>query len=243
MNTFLLATLLGLWSGAAMVFNLMGLGLRTALINGIIAGLLVGNVSLGFEIGATCTLMGIGFYTYGGATIPDYVTGAIFGVVAAAKTGDSAIGLTVAITLSLLMTQMDILGRATTTIFQHAADKALASNSIGAFEGWTLAGMIPWILSRAVPVFVGVLLSDNLSALADFSNNIKWFTTGLQVVGKALPAVGFALLLSYMDINKFWPFMVIGYVLYAYMAVPTIGLALVGVVAGYLYTMKKGGAQ
>ncbi|MPN04670.1 hypothetical protein SDC9_151915 [bioreactor metagenome] len=37
--------------------------------------------------------------------------------------------------------------------------------------------------------------------------------------------------------------MVIGYVLYAYMAVPTIGLALVGVVAGYLYTMKKGGAQ
>ena len=64
MNTFLLALILGLWSGAAMVFNLMGLGLRTALINGIIAGLLVGNVSLGFEIGATTTLMGIGFYTY-----------------------------------------------------------------------------------------------------------------------------------------------------------------------------------
>ncbi|MEA5018689.1 MAG: PTS sugar transporter subunit IIC [Erysipelotrichaceae bacterium] len=242
MNTFLLATLLGLWSGIAMVFNLMGLGLRTALINGIIAGLLVGNVGLGFEIGATTTLMGIGFYTYGGATIPDYVTGAIFGVVAAAETGDSAIGLTIAITLSLLMTQMDILGRATTTVFQHAADKALASNSLGAFEGWTLAGSIPWMLSRAVPVFVGVLLKDNLGALAELSEKIKWFTTGLQVVGRALPAVGFALLLSYMDIKKFWPFMILGYVLFAYMNVPTIGLALVGVVSGFLYTNKKGGA-
>ena len=138
---------------------------------------------------------------------------------------------------------MDILGRATTTIFQHAADKALASNSIGSFEGWTLAGMIPWLLSRAIPVFVGVLLSDNLTALADFSANFAWFSNGLSVVGKALPAVGFALLLSYMDVSKYWPFMVIGYVLFAYMAVPTIGLALVGVTAGYLYTMKKGAAK
>ncbi|MDD2592479.1 MAG: PTS sugar transporter subunit IIC [Erysipelotrichaceae bacterium] len=243
MNTFLLATLLGLWSGIAMVFNLMGLGLRTALINGIMAGVLVGDVALGFEIGATTTLMGIGFYTYGGATIPDYVTGAIFGVVAGQRTGDSAIGLTVAITLSLLMTQMDILGRATTTIFQHAADKALEKNSIGSFEAWTLAGSIPWILSRAVPVFIGILLADNLTVLADFSANFKWFTDGLAVVGRSLPAVGFALLLSYMDIKKYWPFMIIGYVLFAYMNVPTIGLALVGAAAGFLYTTKKGGAQ
>jgi len=242
MNTFLLALILGLWSGVAMVLDLVGLGVRTALINGIMAGLLVGNVALGFEIGATTTLLGIGFYTYGGATIPDYVTGAIFGVVAAAKTGDSAIGLTVAITLSLLMTQMDILGRATTTIFQHAADGALAKNNIGSFEGWTLAGMIPWLLSRAIPVFVGVLLSDNLTVLADFSANFVWFTNGLSVVGKSLPAVGFALLLSYMDVSKYWPFMVIGYVLFAYMGVPTIGLALVGVTAGYLFTLKKKGA-
>lgn len=243
MNTFLLATLLGLWSGIAMVFNLMGLGLRTSLINGIMAGVLVGDVALGFEIGATTTLMGIGFYTYGGATIPDYVTGAIFGVVAGQRTGDSAIGLTVAITLSLLMTQMDILGRATTTVFQHAGDKALAENKLGAFEAWTLAGSIPWILSRAVPVFIGIMLADNLSVLADFSTNFKWFTDGLAVVGRALPAVGFALLLSYMDIKKYWPFMIVGYVLFAYMSVPTIGLALVGAAAGFLYTTKKGGAQ
>ena len=81
------------------------------------------------------------------------------------------------------------------------------------------------------------------AVLADFSTNFKWFTDGLAVVGRALPAVGFALLLSYMDIKKYWPFMIVGYVLFAYMSVPTIGLALVGAAAGFLYTTKKGGAQ
>ena len=61
------------------------------------------------------------------------------------------------------------------------------------------------------------------------------------VIGKALPAVGFALLLSYMDIKNFWPFMLIGYALYAFMGVPTLGLAIIGIALGYLFTnfMKK----
>ena len=244
MNTFLVALLLGLWSGVAMVLNLTGLGVRTALLSGVIAGLLVGDVGLGFEIGATCLLMSVGFYTYGGATIPDYVTGAMFGTVIAAESGSLDAGLVTAASLSLLMTQMDILGRASTTVFQHLADKALADNSIAKFEMWTLAGTLPWILSRAVPVFVGVLAVDALAGIAAAADSIVWVSNGLAVVGKALPAVGFALLLSYMDIKKYWPFMIVGYVMFAYMGVGTLGLALVGAAAGALYIgTAKGGAQ
>ena len=244
MNTFLVALLLGLWSGVAMVLNLTGLGVRTALLSGVIAGLLVGDVGLGFEIGATCLLMSVGFYTYGGATIPDYVTGAMFGTVIAAESGSLDAGLVTAASLSLLMTQMDILGRASTTVFQHLADKALADNSIAKFEMWTLAGTLPWILSRAVPVFVGVLAVDALAGIAAAADSIVWVSNGLAVVGKALPAVGFALLLSYMDIKKYWPFMIVGSVMFAYMGVGTLGLALVGAAAGALYIgTAKGGAQ
>lgn len=244
MSTFIVALLLGLWAGISMVFNLSGLGVRTALISGVIAGALVGDVNLGFQIGATCTLMSIGFYTYGGATIPDYITGAMFGTVAAASAGSYDIGLTIAVTLSLLMTQMDILGRASTTVFQHLADKALANNNIASFERWTLAGTIPWILSRFIPVFLGVLLIDKIQVFADFANSIVWFSNGLSVAGKALPAVGFALLLSYMDLKKYWPFMLIGYVMFAYMGVGTVGLAIVGLAAGALYTtVQTGGAE
>ena len=101
---------------------------------------------------------------------------------------------------------------------------------------WTLAGTLPWMLSRFIPVFVGVLLKDNLGGLTQLSENLVWFSDGLRTVGSALPAVGFALLLSYMDIKKFWPFMVLGYVLFAYLGLGTIGLALIGAAAGALYT-------
>lgn len=243
MNTFLVALLLGLWSGVSMVLNLTGLGVRTALLSGVISGLVVGDVALGFEIGATCLLMSVGYYTYGGATTPDYVTGAIFGVVVAKNTGSYDVGLAISITLSLLMTQMDILGRASTTVFQHLADAALAQNNIKKFEIWTVLGTLPWILSRFVPVFVGILLVDQLEGFANFATSVAWVSNGLAVVGKALPAVGFALLLSYMDIKKYWPFMIVGYVLFAYMGVGTIGLALIGAAAGALYISNQGGAQ
>ncbi|MBE6114796.1 MAG: PTS sugar transporter subunit IIC [Erysipelotrichaceae bacterium] len=239
MNTYLVALLLAIWSGTAMVLDLSGLGVRTALISGTIAGILVGDVALGFTIGATCLLMSVGFYTYGGATIPDYVTGAMFGTVVAKATGSYDVGLATAATLSLLMTQFDILGRASTTVFQHLADKALAKNSIRKFEMWTLAGTLPWFFSRFIPTFIGVILMDSLADIAAVATSIEGISNGLSVVGRALPAVGFALLLSYMDIKKYWPFLVAGYVMYAFMDVGTIGLALVGAAAGALYISNK----
>ena len=244
MSNLLTAIILGLWSGVSMMLALSGIGIRTALVSGLIAGLCVGDPLLGINVGGTCLLMSIGYYTYGGATTPDYITGSMFGTVVAKSAGLDA-GLAVATTLALLMSQMDILGRSTTTVFQHLADKALAQNNIKKFEMWTIMGCIPWILARFIPVFLGMLMIDHVVDLANFANSVDWIARGLKVVGKALPAVGFALLLSYMDIKKYWPFLVLGFVLYAYMGVGTIGLALVGLAAGALFTGtgRVGGAE
>jgi PTS system mannose-specific IIC component len=225
-----------------MVGALSGIGVRTELICGVVAGIVVGNPGLGFQVGATCTLMSIGFYTYGGATIPDFVTGAMLGTVMAKETTLEA-GLTIAVTMSLIMTQLDILGRASTTVFQHLADGALAKNSIKKFEMWTLAGTLPWFFSRAIPVFVAILLKDQVADLVAQAEKLTWFSNGLRIVGRALPAVGFALLLSYMDLKKYWPFLVVGYVLFAFVGIGTIGLALLGAAAGFLFTNAKGGAN
>ncbi|MBR0137507.1 MAG: PTS sugar transporter subunit IIC [Erysipelotrichaceae bacterium] len=225
-----------------MVLNLSGLGVRTTLITGVLAGLCVGNVGMGFQIGATCLLMSIGFYTYGGATIPDWITGSLFGTVIASKTGSYDTGLTTAVALAALMSQMDILGRATTTVFQHLGEKALAENNIKKFEIATLAGTLPWILSRAIPVFLGMILLDNVLVLVEFANSVQWVANGLSVVGKVLPAVGFALLLSYMDLTRYWPFLILGFVLFAYAGMGTIALALVGLAAAGLF-LGVGGAK
>ncbi len=249
MNIFLLALILGLFNGLSIVFTLSGIGLRNALIFGVVTGALVGDVALGFQVGATTLLMSIGFYTYGGATIPDYITGTIFGVLVAHSGGNLDAGLVTATALGLLMSQMDILGRATTTFFQHGGDRALARRDLKAFERWHLAGTIPWFLARFLPVFIGVLLTDQIGGIVRFSEQFAWFTNGIKVVGSSLPAVGFALLLSYMDLKKYWPFMLVGYVLFAYMKVNTIGLAIFGAALaglhlwytkGEVFTMKGG---
>ena len=243
MSNVLLGVILGLWSGVSMVLDLSGIGIRTTLITGVLAGLCVGDVNMGFKIGSTCLLMSIGFYTYGGATIPDWITGSLFGTVVAAqmtKGGtdfDTAYnsGIAVATSLSLLMSQMDILGRATTTVFQHLGENALAKNDLKKFEAVTLCGVLPWALSRMIPVFLGMILSSEVTKLAEFATSIAWFSNGLKVVGGVLPAVGFALLLSYMDLTKYWPFLILGFVLFAYAGMGTIALALVGLAAAGLF--------
>jgi len=216
-------------------------GIYNPLIFGVVTGLVVGDVKLGLEVGATAALLDIGCYTYGGATTPDYNIGAMFGTVVYKQSGSLEQGLLVATVVGLLISWFDIFGRGVTTVFQHGGDRALANKDIKAFERWHLLGTMGWFWSRFIPVFIGMLFIDKYQVIADFIANYAWIKNGLVVIGKALPAVGFALLLSYMDIKHFWPFMLVGYALFAYMNVPTIGLAIIGIALGYLFTlfMKK----
>jgi PTS system mannose-specific IIC component len=249
MSTVLLALLLALFTGALFVVFGLGVNMWAPLLLGLVAGVIVGDVNLGLRVGATCALLGLGFYTYGGATMPDYNIGAIFGVFVArqvmianpAASLDDAISqaLIVATAIALLMSLFDILGRASTTVFQHGGDNALAKRKLASFQRWHLAGIIPWFLGRAIPVFVGMMFIERYQVIADNINKLDWLQRGLGVVGSSLPAVGFALLLSFMDITTYWPYMLVGYVLFAYMGVPTVGLAIIGFAAAGLYMKSK----
>ena len=245
-STLLLAFFLALFTGASIVVIGLGFNMWAPLFYGLIAGILVGDISLGLQIGAICALLGIGFYMYGGATVPDFSIGAIFGVFMAIQVGSSASleavtnqVIPIITAIALLMSLFDILGRALTTIFQHGGDNALAKRNLASFQRWHLAGTIPWGLSRAIPVFIGMLFIDRYQVLATAIDNIAWLQRGLGVVGKSLPAVGFALLISYMDIKTYWPYMLAGYVLFAFLGLPTVGLALIGVAAAGLYMKGK----
>lgn len=238
MNTFLLALFLAIFTGLMIIFTALSMGgIYNPLLFGVFTGLLVGDVKLGLEVGATAALLDIGFYTYGGATTPDYNIGAMFGTVVAKQSGSLEQGLLVATVVGLLISWFDIFGRGVTTVFQHGGDRALANKDVKSFERWHLLGTMGWFWSRFIPVFIGMLFIDRYQVIADFIANYAWIKNGLVVIGKALPAVGFALLLSYMDIKNFWPFMLVGYALYAFMGVPTLGLAIIGIALGYLFTL------
>lgn len=219
-----------------------GLWWGEALVAGWVTGLIVGNPTLGLAVGATLTLTSLGMWTYGGSTIPDFMTGAILGTAFGALSGSVEAGLAVAVPASLLMTQLDVLGRAVTTVFIHGADKYVERGDVRGVTLMHLLGQLPWGLTRAIPVFLAVWLGSG--PVQSFIHWMpEWFSNGISVTGKILPALGFALLISQLPVRKYWPFLVLGYVLFAYLKVPTLGIALVGAALASLYLSLKGGEE
>jgi PTS system mannose-specific IIC component len=215
-----------------------GLWWQEALVAGFVTGVVVGDVPLGLSIGATLTLMSLGLWTYGGATIPDFTTGAIVGTAIGALGGGLPAGLAVAIPTALLMTQADIIGRTVTTVFIHGADKYAEDDNERGIGWMHILGQVPWGLSRAIPVFLAVWLGAGpIQALIGVLP--QWFSHGLQVTGMLLPSLGFALLLTMLPVNRFWPFLIIGYALFAYLKMPIVGIALLAVAIAFLYQMVQ----
>jgi PTS system mannose-specific IIC component len=62
-----------------------------------------------------------------------------------------------------------------------------------------------------------------------------WVTGGLSLAGKLLPGLGIAMLLHYMPAKKYFNYILIGFVLSAYMKVPILGTALLGLALAYKF--------
>lgn len=239
-----ISLILAIWSYVSMIAMLGPTWLlNDPIVSGLFVGAVVGNIPLGLAIGGTLELMSLGLWTYGGATTPDYTTGAIVGTAFAAlsklpATEAMAAGMLVAVPVSLFMTQLDILGRSLTTVFIHGADRAVEKQDDAAFSRWHLFGQLPWGLSRAIPVFFAVWLGSG--PIQVLINNIPaWLTRGLGTMGHILPALGFGILLTFLPIEKWWSFFVLGFVMFAYLNVPLLGIALAALAVVIIYFSLK----
>ena len=83
------------------------IGPYTPLFAATFTGLVLGDVQTGLMIGATLQLMTLGVATYGGATVPDFLSGAIMGTAYAIISGKGAeYGIGVAVPIGLLHNQI-----------------------------------------------------------------------------------------------------------------------------------------
>lgn len=238
-----IALLLALWAYIGIVTQLgPGLWWTEPLIAGFVTGVIVGNIPLGLSIGGSLTLLSLGLWTYGGATIPDFQTGSIVGTAIGALGGGLPAGLAVAVPTALLMTQMDVLGRAVTTVFIHGADHYAEEGNERGIVTMHLLGQLPWGLTRAIPVFLAIWLGAG-PINSVIKSSPQWFFNAMQVVGHVLPALGFALLLTMLPVRRYWPFLLLGFVLFAYLKMPIIGIALLAVVVGFLMNMLQPGRE
>ncbi|MEW6545868.1 MAG: PTS sugar transporter subunit IIC [Bacillota bacterium] len=232
---------LTIWTGLC-IFDILGptvfLGFRP-LIAGFGAGLIMGDVTLGMAIGATMELMALGVYTYGGATIPDYQTGAILGTAFAVVAGKGLeFGLTVGIPAALLMTQLDVVGRFLPTFWIHAADGYAEKADLRGISLMHWTAFTPWALSRMIPVFLACWLGSG--AVQSFAESIpQWFMNGMSAVGHILPALGFAMLLKIMPVERYWYFLLLGFVLYAYLHTALLGIAIFALAVSIMFIVLK----
>ena len=118
------------------------------------------------------------------------------------------------------------------SFFQHYGDRCAERGDWKGMERANLLGLIPWELSRLIPVALGLIFGEavvtSINALIP-----AWFMTGLRTAGAILPAMGMAILMRYLPLKKYYPYFIIGFVLLAYggsmftvMAAALLGLAL-----------------
>lgn len=219
---------------SALAFFAICEGLSTAILGnvpviiGTIAGIIMGNMPIGLAVGATLQLMVLGVGSYGGASMPDYTTGAIIGTAFTITSGQGMeFGIALAVPVGLLMVQLDVLGRFCNIFFAKRVEAAIERMDFKAIGKNTWLGVLPWGLSRALPIFLMLLFGQNLVNVI-VNHMPAWLTGGLSVAGGLLPAVGIAILLRYLPAKSYISYLLIGFFAAAYLSVPMVGVAILG---------------
>ena len=215
-------------------------GLNRPLLAGCFAGIVMGDLAFGLTVGATLQLMVLGVSNFGGSSIPDFMSAALIGTALGGISGQGEeFGIGLAVPAGMLLVQIDVLARFANTFFQHQADKYAEEVNLKKIEMMNILGVLMWGLSRAVPVFICLILGSKV--VTSFVSYFPvWLSSGLKVAGGLLPAVGIAILLRYLPTKKYIPYLLMGFVLAAYLGVPMLGVAICGLALALLFYRQGG---
>ena len=174
-----------------------------------------------------------------GLTMPDYPVAAIIATAIACSTGRGMeAGLAIGLPVAMLGVNFDVIYKIFNGFLEQKEVSLIEEGKFNSFLRLVKVSPIFYGLCSAVPVFLCVAIGPSIvNAILDFMPT--WFTTGLSIAGGLLPGVGMAMLLMYMPLNKYWSFLIVGFVLAAYLSVPTLGIGAVGLAAAY-EVYKKG---
>lgn len=237
------ALLVGIWAGLC-TLDQWGphLGFRKPLLAGFVTGIILGNPFYGLIIGGTLELLWLGVNNVGAYIPPDVITGSVVGVSIGILSGftdvkeATAAGIAVAIPISLIVQQVAMLVQTSNISLVHRADIVAEEGDWKKIDRLQYLGMFFQFISRFLVVFFVVYLGAQF--VESVMKNIpKIIFDGLGVSSKIIPAVGLAMLLTMMMRKHMWIFLILGFVMSAYLKLPLIGLALFGLVFAGIYDL------
>ena len=182
------------------------------IVLGPIVGAILGNPTLGLQIGASYELVMVGNMPVGGAQPPNAVIGGIMAVVFAISTNtpdfDSALGL--AVPFSLLGQQAVILMFTITSPLMAKADAMAAKADVKGIERLNVATMCGIGLLFAVLAMAGTAAGGALGEWMA-ANIPAWVWSGLGAAGGMMRFVGFAVLMKVMISSDTWTILFAGF--------------------------------
>ena len=204
-------------------------------IVGLATGLIMGDLHTAMVVAGTFQLMMLGVAALGGASVPNYGLATIVGAFVAIRTGTGLkTAIAVGIPVGLLAIQLEVLRRIIANFVAHKMQTLNEEKKWKQMLRWGYAGPVLCFVETALPTAIVVLVGPTaIKMILKFIPT--WITDGLTVAGGLLPLVGIAMLLHYMPVKKFLPFLVAGFVLAAFIKIPIIGIALLGLAAAYWY--------
>lgn len=237
MSQIVLITLLAAWK--AYDYHCSQVFIFNSVFWGALAGLIMGDVTTGLYIGGTLQLMSLGVVGIGGSSAPDYPLATIIATAIVVSTGQSVeIGLTAGIAVGMLFVQLDIIAKLINGAIGRKAQAYCNEGKFDKMNRTILLSVVLMMLTSAIPTLIAVTLGSAVVTLI-VETLPAWFTTGLSIAGGLLPAVGLSMLMTYMPTAKYVSYLIIGFVLNAYLQVPVLGVALIGIALAILFYQQR----
>lgn len=195
-----------------------------------LTGLVLGNPTEGLIIGSILELMFIGSFPIGAAVSPDYGSaGAICTAFAIITGGGSAVATVLAVPVALLGGFIFIGCKLMASFVSQLMVRQIEKDNIEAISriflfGAVFVSFVVYFLYGFITISAGSTVIQSVITLIP-----KWVINGLSTAANLLPAIGFALLLKMIISKKMAPFFFIGFILAAYLQLPTIAVTLLAV--------------
>lgn len=164
-----------------------------------------------------------------GVVMGDWQTGLVIGgTIQLMQLGVAGTGLAIGLPVGMLGIQLDVIVKILNGFVVEKSQKFCDEGKFKQMNAILWVCPVLFGLCAALPVFVSVTLGQPaVNWLLEVMP--QWFLSGLTLAGKMLPAVGIAMLLRYMPTGKYFQYLLAGFFLSAFLNVPIIGAAIVGV--------------
>ncbi|MFB6468478.1 PTS N-acetylgalactosamine transporter subunit IIC [Cytobacillus sp. Hz8] len=239
---FIQALLIGIWAGIAGIDLYNGLThVHRPIFTGLIVGLILGDWHTGLLAGATLELVWAGMVPLAGAQPPNVVIGGIIGTsFAILAHQEASIAVGIAVPFAVAVQGCITLLFTIYSPVMHRMDRFAAEANTKGIDRLNYLGpiilFIFYFIISFLPIYFGADQAETVvNALP------KWLISGLSVAGGIMPAVGFAMLLKIMWKVSYAPFFAIGFILAAYLKLPILAIAILGVaIAAYDFFIASG---